>query len=130
MDSDNDADAYDVPGDGAPPGFSFGASRQQFVNDDSSADERNSSEDDDLNYGANASRKRKQSKRSGKEENLYGVFYESSDDERFNSRGRNGGGDHKRSRHFDKSSNRQAGLAFVKGSDGGQKVDITSGGEQ
>ena len=130
MDSDNDADAYEVPGDGAPPGFSFDGSRR-FVNEDSSADDgRNSSEDDDLEYGANASRKRKQSKRSGKEENLYGVFYESSDDERFNSRGRNGGGGNKRSRHFDKSSNRQAGLAFVKGSNGGQAVDTSSGGEE
>ena len=132
MDSDNDADAYDVPGGGAPPGFSLSVSRQQLgnANDDSSADERNSSEDDDLEYGANASRKRRQSKLSGKEENLYGVFYESSDDERFNSGGRNGG--NKRSRHFDKSSNRQAGLAFVKGSNGVQRVnevDITSGGE-
>ncbi|KAL9185583.1 hypothetical protein ACHAXT_003360 [Thalassiosira profunda] len=135
MDSDEDgAYGYDMPEDGGP-GFSLAAgskpSHRQGAGggEDSSADEaRDSSDDGNFAYGASAARKRrKRERQSGatdKEKNLYGVFYEdSSDDER--GPGARGG---KRSQHFDKRSNRQAGLAFVKASSAAPSAEGEKGG--
>ncbi|KAL7523366.1 hypothetical protein ACHAXR_000143 [Thalassiosira sp. AJA248-18] len=121
MDSDDDgAYGYDMPEESGGPGFSLGGSKpsRRLGGDDSSGDDANNSSDgDNFAYGAQGARKRRkrerQSQSTDKERNLYGVFYEDSSDEE---RGRGGGRGGKRSRHFDKSSNRQAGLAFVKAS--------------
>ena len=87
----------------------------------SSSNENDSDADDDdpnFAYGAYASRKRKKRERSSKvsdkERNLYGVFYESSEDD--NDALHNKFKKSSRSRHFDQKSNRMAGLAFVKAS--------------
>jgi tuftelin-interacting protein 11 len=134
MDSDDDGDdyGYDLP-EGAGLGFSFSGTTSQPShilgrnNDDgnlsasSSSAENNDSDDDDddpnFAYGAYASRKRKKrehnSKSTDKERNLYGVFYEASDDD---DEGHNKNKKSRRSRHFDRQSNRMAGLAFVKAS--------------
>ena len=136
---------YDLP-EGAGLGFSFSggatsSSRPSHIlgpsnnnnnaaaeeNDDdhlSSSAATSSDEEDDPNfaYGAYASRKRKKrernSKTTEKERNLYGVFYESSDDDYEGSSRHNKINNKKsrQSRHFDKQSNRMAGLAFVKAS--------------
>eukprot|EP00986_Skeletonema_menzelii_P018811 scaffold26724_cov114-Skeletonema_menzelii.AAC.1 len=135
MDSDNGGDnyGYDVP-EGAGLGFTLsGPSHILDRNNTTTADENSngdghsssaaSSDDDDEDdpnfaYGAYASRKRRKrertSKSTDKERNLYGVFYESSEDDNEGRRSKNTKSG--RSRHFDKQSNRTAGLAFVKAS--------------
>ena len=135
MNSDDDGDGYgyDIPEEGAGLGFSLSGTRPSHIlgrdnnyqdasggggNSSSSAENESDEDDPNFAYGAYASRKRKQrernSKYTDKEKNLYGVFYDSSDGD---DGGRhNGNKRSRRSRHFDKQSNRNAGLAFVKAS--------------
>jgi len=147
MDSNDGGDdyGYDLPV-GAGLGFTLSgtSSRPSHIlgrnntdaaeeNDDdghsSSSIENDSDDDDDdpnFAYGAYASRKRKKrdltSKSTDKERNLYGVFYESSEDE-----GRHGKNiKSRRSRTFDKQSNRTAGLAFVKASTSTAGADVSN----
>ncbi|KAL3771905.1 hypothetical protein ACHAWO_010432 [Cyclotella atomus] len=113
MDSDEDGGygyGYDIPDD-AGPGFRLSAMKDD--SDDESTNRILADSDDEelegFSYGAYG--KRKHSGISGKERALYGVFYESDSD-----------GDHKfkkrKARQYDSGANRQAGLAFVKASEG------------
>ena len=125
MDSDEDgAYGYDIPENTGP------AFRLSAMNDESDDETNNSQskfmgsssdEDDaakDFSYGAYGKRKRGE-----KERNLYGVFYESDSDNE-----KKGGSSFKKrkSRHFDRGQNRQAGLAFVKASSDTEKSDTAA----
>lgn len=116
MDSDEDGGyGYDIPEDTGP---SFRLSAMKDDSDDDSTNNHKSidSDEEDQTFSYGAYGKRKHSGISEKERNLYGVFYESDSDgeKKFKKR---------RARKFDGGANRQAGLAFVKASEGGGNTD-------
>ena len=145
MDSDEDGNyGYDIPsddndGDGGGFSISNNTTTKPYHLGGNNNNNSSSDEDEDDNnfaygsYGRNK-RERNANNMSGKERNLYGVFYEDDSDDdnndgrggRYNVRGGGGGrNNNKRARNYDVKSNRLAGLSFVKGGEeeGGKSSD-------